>query len=105
MAANAGQISRARPLTAWDQAQGWQAARRAMTRDFLRQAEATRQSFDTAWSTHIENAVDFAFEVAVNRIRAEASAKALAASAETVGKVWTPPTSVYAGASVIDLAN
>jgi hypothetical protein len=105
MAANVGQISSARSTTAWDHAQGWQSARRAMAGHFLREGEAARESFGAAWSSKIDDTVDFAFQVAVNRINAAAKAKALATVASVTGKIWTPPTTVYAGASIIDLVN
>jgi hypothetical protein len=72
---------------------------------FLREGEAARDSFGAAWSSKIDDTVDFAFQVAVNRINAAAKAKALATVASITGKIWTPPTTVYAGASTIDLAN
>lgn len=105
MAANVGQISRARSQTAWDQAQGWQSARRAMTDHFLKEGAAARQNFESARASNIDDTVDFAFQVAVNRINAAVKAKALATVAKVTGKIWTPPTTVYAGASTIDLAN
>lgn len=103
MAANVGHGYRAASQTAWVQAQEWRTARRAMAQHFLEEGQAARQSFGRAWTVQIDETVDFAFEVAVDRINAAVKAKALVASAAS-GKVWTPPTTVYAGASVIDMA-
>ena len=75
------------PQTAWwNQAQGWQSARRAMAQRFLEDGEAARQSFAAAWAAQIEGAVNLNFRIALDRIDAAAKAKALAANAAISAK-------------------
>src|SRR5262245_1570428 len=107
MAANTGRSLGAPPgAAAWNEAQTWRTNRRAMAQRFLAEGAATSAGFAVAWSDDVGSRVDHIIQVAVARINAAAKAKALAAaSSSAIGTSKPKPTTVYAGASTIDLVN
>ncbi len=107
MAANVGQSSTARAPSAWEWAQAWRATRRAMAQHFLDDARVIGAALAGAAADRITNGFNFTIQLAVDRVNAEAAARAraLAAKSSSGAPAFTPPASLYAGASTLDFEN